>query len=587
MDDAMLDERLCAFFLSFLVTPQPQKASLIHSFIHSFIERDHYCNCLSCVTIMSSVYATEPATAGRVILETSDGPLEIFLWCRECPQTTRFFLQLCLDGYYNDMVFHRIVGNFLIQTGALRHESSPVPPDFSMSSPEAAAYREAVKATVALDRRSYEINSRIKFNHRGQVAMALGVEDSAKGAEDLQPQFFIILEDAPYLDSKHVIFGTISGPTIFNALRIGRTETDEATNTPVDLPNATRIQAVKIVENPIHQDLVPQPNLPWRQVIVNKEQDNNKQGTKKKKKKRKGKFDTNVLSFGAEFDEEDGINTTARKGIQSSHDVVDSKVLGKHVDEKLKQVLASEVETIKDDNRKELKRPKVEEDNAVSLPASEVDGEPTVTFSSRKERQRPASVDKEKPPDSDQHGTKATKDRETSAKPKVSLVETRRLKYSKGKKSKKEREEETLSKLISFRTTVQQKVEERKSSHNGGPNEDDEPLDNSLAARMARKAQKASGAEKQVKASDHMPTYHGQILDTSDHEDDNNDAGNKTSQWLATAFKCRKHFDHDSHLGGDGRDADDYKVIDPKRGGDKHKSRHRDETRHHHNKGRK
>jgi len=151
---------------------------------------------------MSSVYATEPATAGRVVFETSDGPLEIHLWSRECPQTTRLFLQLCLDGFYNDMVFHRVINDFMIQTGALRHDSSSAAP-ISMSSPEAASYRKSVGAVQALDRRQYEVNSRIRFNHRGQVAMALGVKDT-DDAEDLQPQFFITLDEAPYLDGKHV-----------------------------------------------------------------------------------------------------------------------------------------------------------------------------------------------------------------------------------------------------------------------------------------------------------------------------------------------------------------------------------------------
>ncbi|CAB9518376.1 trans isomerase CWC27 homolog [Seminavis robusta] len=425
---------------------------------------------------MSRVYATEPAVAGRVIFETTDGPLEIFLWCCECPQTTRLFLQLCLDGFYQDMMFHRIVRNFLIQTGALRHESSSVDKSFSMSNPEAAGYRQAVGASEAMERRSYEVNSRIKFNHRGQVAMALGVDDSSKGAEDLQPQFFIILEDAPYLDSKHIVFGTISGPTIFNAMRIGRQVTDETTNQPVDLQNATRIQAVKILENPIHQDLVPQPSVPWRVKKTVEEETK----PKKKKKKRKGKFNTNVLSFGAELDEEGGGGmpaSKATKGMQSSHDVVESKVLGKHVDGKVKNRVHEEEskETVSDTDNKTLKkkqRVEADGDEEPTVPTAHNDTaeEPSMKFSSRRNRQEATSNDtgELKGEDRDKDGRKHKKPKEVLSKPKVSLVEACRLKYSKGKKSKKDREEETLSKLTSFRSTVQQKVEERKSSHSNG-----------------------------------------------------------------------------------------------------------------------
>uniref|UniRef100_A0A7S4AJQ9 PPIase cyclophilin-type domain-containing protein n=1 Tax=Pseudo-nitzschia australis TaxID=44445 RepID=A0A7S4AJQ9_9STRA len=66
---------------------------------------------------MSQVYATEPQTSGLVVLETTAGPLSIHLWCKECPHTVRYFLQLCIDGFYDNLVFHRVVPNFLIQTG--------------------------------------------------------------------------------------------------------------------------------------------------------------------------------------------------------------------------------------------------------------------------------------------------------------------------------------------------------------------------------------------------------------------------------------------------------------------------------------
>jgi peptidyl-prolyl cis-trans isomerase SDCCAG10 len=55
---------------------------------------------------MSQVYSTEPSPTGRVIFDTTHGPIDIKLFCKECPTTTRSFLQLCIDGYYDDMIFH-------------------------------------------------------------------------------------------------------------------------------------------------------------------------------------------------------------------------------------------------------------------------------------------------------------------------------------------------------------------------------------------------------------------------------------------------------------------------------------------------
>ncbi len=73
---------------------------------------------------MSSNYLTEPPTKGKVIIHTTEGPLEVEvsrfrltpqLWPKEAPKAARNFVQLCLEGYYDKTVFHRVVENFIIQ----------------------------------------------------------------------------------------------------------------------------------------------------------------------------------------------------------------------------------------------------------------------------------------------------------------------------------------------------------------------------------------------------------------------------------------------------------------------------------------
>lgn len=155
---------------------------------------------------MSQIYSTEPQTTGRVILETTHGPLEVNLWSRECPSATRLFLQHCMDGFYENVLFHRVVPNFLIQTGALRLDpTTNAHTSLTDANPaDVRAYRTRLQADEALDRRQYELNSRIRFNHRGQVAMAMGVDDTggAGSKVTLQPQFFITLDEASELDGK-------------------------------------------------------------------------------------------------------------------------------------------------------------------------------------------------------------------------------------------------------------------------------------------------------------------------------------------------------------------------------------------------
>lgn len=66
---------------------------------------------------MSTIYVLEPPTRGKVVLETTHGPLDIELWPKEAPKAVRNFVQLCLEGYYDQTIFHRIIKGFLIQGG--------------------------------------------------------------------------------------------------------------------------------------------------------------------------------------------------------------------------------------------------------------------------------------------------------------------------------------------------------------------------------------------------------------------------------------------------------------------------------------
>ena len=53
----------------------------------------------------------------QVLLTTSLGEIEIELWSKECPKAARNFVQLCMEGFYNGTIFHRVVPNFIAQGG--------------------------------------------------------------------------------------------------------------------------------------------------------------------------------------------------------------------------------------------------------------------------------------------------------------------------------------------------------------------------------------------------------------------------------------------------------------------------------------
>jgi peptidyl-prolyl cis-trans isomerase SDCCAG10 len=66
---------------------------------------------------MSAIYNLEPQPTASCILHTTSGDISLELWAQQIPLTCRNFLQLCLDGYYDNTIFHRLVPGFILQGG--------------------------------------------------------------------------------------------------------------------------------------------------------------------------------------------------------------------------------------------------------------------------------------------------------------------------------------------------------------------------------------------------------------------------------------------------------------------------------------
>ncbi|MFZ0928384.1 MAG: peptidylprolyl isomerase [Syntrophobacteraceae bacterium] len=103
-----------------------------------------------------------------VLMKTSLGQIKIELWPGKAPETVKNFLQYVDDGFYDGTIFHRVIGNFMIQGGGFT-------PDMKQKPTHAPVKNEA----------STELK-----NDRGTIAMARTmVVDSATG------QFFINVVD--------------------------------------------------------------------------------------------------------------------------------------------------------------------------------------------------------------------------------------------------------------------------------------------------------------------------------------------------------------------------------------------------------
>ncbi|KAI7303429.1 hypothetical protein KC315_g15682, partial [Hortaea werneckii] len=63
---------------------------------------------------MSALYNLEPQPTAKCILHTTAGDLLLELFAKQTPLASRNFLQHCLDGYYTNTIFHRLVKDFII-----------------------------------------------------------------------------------------------------------------------------------------------------------------------------------------------------------------------------------------------------------------------------------------------------------------------------------------------------------------------------------------------------------------------------------------------------------------------------------------
>lgn len=125
-------------------------------------------------------------TKGYARIETNLGHLNIELQTETAPRAVWNFCQLAKKGYYNGVVFHRNIKNFMIQGG------DPTGTGKGGSSIWGKNFND-------------EFDGPLTHDTRGMVSMA------NKGKNTNSSQFFITYKPAKHLDRKHTIFGRVVG----------------------------------------------------------------------------------------------------------------------------------------------------------------------------------------------------------------------------------------------------------------------------------------------------------------------------------------------------------------------------------------
>lgn len=151
----------------------------------------------SCCGLFTAEMAAAEAARRAATFETSMGTFKIELFDDLAPNTVKNFTDLAQKGFYDGIIFHRVIDKFMIQGGC--------PQGTGMGGPGYAIRDEFGKG--------------LKHDKPGMLSMANA------GPNTGGSQFFITLAPAPWLDGKHAIFGqVVEGMDVVE--KIGNVSTD-------------------------------------------------------------------------------------------------------------------------------------------------------------------------------------------------------------------------------------------------------------------------------------------------------------------------------------------------------------------------
>jgi peptidyl-prolyl cis-trans isomerase A (cyclophilin A) len=114
-------------------------------------------------------------------VNTNKGNFKIELYGDKAPITTGNFIKLVDEGFYNGLIFHRVIPNFMVQCGC-PHGTGRGGPGYTIRD---------------------EFHPDLKHDSKGMLSMANA------GPNTGGSQFFITVAPTPWLDGKHSIFGKV------------------------------------------------------------------------------------------------------------------------------------------------------------------------------------------------------------------------------------------------------------------------------------------------------------------------------------------------------------------------------------------
>jgi len=152
--------------------------------------------------------STAPKLYENATIHTDQGDIICKLFPRECPKTVENFCGLAKQNYYNNCIFHRIIKQFMIQTG------DPTGIGTGGESLWGGEFED-------------EFHPKLKHDRPYTMSMANA------GPNTNGSQFFVTVVPCPWLDNKHTVFGRVVGG-METVIAIGNVKTHPKTDKPYD-----------------------------------------------------------------------------------------------------------------------------------------------------------------------------------------------------------------------------------------------------------------------------------------------------------------------------------------------------------------
>ena len=147
--------------------------------------------------------AIDPKKKYRARIQTARGAIAVDLHAQHAPKTVNNFVFLAREGFYDGIIFHRVIADFMIQTGD--------PTGTGRGGP------------------GYRFEDETKGNPSRHETGILSMANA--GPNTNGSQFFITHAPQPHLDGKHTVFGkVVEGQDVVNAIRQG----DQLTKVEID-----------------------------------------------------------------------------------------------------------------------------------------------------------------------------------------------------------------------------------------------------------------------------------------------------------------------------------------------------------------